>query len=86
MQLGVYSTVSHTPANAGHATSVAAGRTRWAMEAWQQAVQGELFSSLCVPALNLWQELHLYGSVLPCQSLLREQLAEADRMPQVEGE
>ena len=42
---------------------------------------------VCVkPALNLWQELHLYVSALPCQSLLREQLAVADRMPQVEGD
>ena len=56
------------------------------MEAWQQAVQGESSSSLCVPALNLWQELHLYESALPCQSLLREELAEADRMPQVEAD
>jgi len=68
MQLGVNCTVSHTAANAGHATSVAAGRTRWAMEAWQQAVQGESLSRLCMPAPNLWQELYLYESALPCQT------------------
>jgi len=53
MQLGVDSTLSHTPANAGHATSAAAGRTRCAMEAWQQAVQGESSSRLCACSKSL---------------------------------